>query len=54
MPLSKSRMRERKRQDRFDNRKSKQPVKPKYVTVEAKRVEIPELDADGQVIPTYL
>ena len=74
MPLSKVRMRARKRQDRFDKQHSSpyqaNPVKPNVedivranpvmsrsvrarLAVQAPDVVIPELDADGNPIPTY-
>ena len=58
MPLSKKRMRVRKRQDRFDKRQSSpqhiNPVKPKprgiLFGIDKSTMKIPELDADGEVI----
>ena len=50
MPLSKKRNRDRMRGIRLHNQKLDKPVQPKYIIYEGQRVEVPELDADGQVI----
>ena len=50
MPLSKARDAARKRQSRLDAKLLKPPVQPKYVIYEGHKVEVPELDADGNVI----
>lgn len=53
MPLSKLRDKERKRLFRLDKRKENIGVQPKYVIYEGKKVEIPEIDADGNVMPGW-
>ena len=53
MPLSKARDAARKRQSRLDAKRLKEIVQPKpvkYIIYEGKRVEMPELDADGNRI----
>ena len=49
MPLSKARMRERKRQDRAGLTTSN--VKPKTKRINGKDYIVPDLDADGNPIP---
>ena len=50
MPLSKKRDRDRKRLQRETRLESEQ-FQPKTVTIEGKEYKMPELDADGEVIP---
>ena len=52
MPLSKARDAARKRQSRLDGKRLRESVqpKPKYVVYEGRKIEIPELDADDNVI----
>ena len=49
MPLSKKRDAERKREEKRVRLENLQ-FQPKYVIIEGKRVEVPELDADGNRI----
>ncbi len=55
MPLSKKRDSERKQVERakirLDNLLNAKPVQPKTTRIEGKDYIIPDLDADGNVIP---
>ncbi len=51
MPLSKARNRARMQQFRLHNRKLETSVQPKTVIIDGREYVIPELDADGNVIP---
>lgn len=57
MPLSKVRDRDRKRIERARLRLDKQfndePVQPQTIRREGKDYLVPELDADGNLIPDY-
>jgi len=60
MPLSKERMRERKKKDRAKNRfdalnspaQDTKDVKPKMYMAGVE-IGIPEIDADGNIVPEY-
>lgn len=52
MPLSKARDAARKRLSRLDGKRLRESVqpKPKYIMYEGRKVEVPDLDADGNII----
>ena len=52
MPLSKANNRDRMREYRLHSTKQKDSVQPKaYIIIENKKYEVPELDADGNIMP---